>query len=188
MEITVEQIKKIEDFVKAKLDSLNFKHTQDVVRLAEKIGKAEKADLTIIKAGALLHDVGKSIADKNHALHSADLARKFLEHENFNQRFVEEAVYCVLCHQYAWDGQTELLNTIEAKVVADADLLCAMTPLGLVKVFILFQQELYKDYGQSVSDIRDILLNIKKLLTTKTGKFLYREYLTEASAFIQKLT
>lgn len=187
MDITIEQLKLIEKFVQQKLDCLNFKHAQQAKDLAVKIGKAEKADLSIITASALLHDVGKCIEDKNHARHSANLARKFLEREKFETRFVEEVVYGITCHEYAWQGRLDLLTTIEAKVVADADMLCSLTALGILKWIIYFRDEFKKDFNSALEDIQKINLNIKNLLSTKTGRFLYREYLTEANKFYQRL-
>ena len=50
-----------------------FSHVLRVYRLCEKIGKEENADLKILRAAALLHDVeGDVDVRKNHHLAAAD--------------------------------------------------------------------------------------------------------------------
>ena len=98
MEITKDQIQKIEKFVFLKLDSLNSEHTQAVRPIAQKLAGLEKADKDIVGVAVLFHDLGRIKAGKGHSQRSAEMARKFLEKESYEQRFIEEVVYCIIVH------------------------------------------------------------------------------------------
>ena len=59
MEITKEQIQKIEKFVSSKLDSLNWEHSKGIRPIAQKLARLEKADKDIVDVAVMFHDLGK---------------------------------------------------------------------------------------------------------------------------------
>ena len=59
MEITKDQLNKIEKFVESKLDSLNWYHTQAMRPIAKKLAGLEKADKDIVDVAVLFHDIVK---------------------------------------------------------------------------------------------------------------------------------
>jgi len=68
----------------------DFDHVLRVLALAERIGRAEGADLAIVRTAALLHDVGREKAEAgglDHAAFAADQAREIL-----SQQWSEEPV------------------------------------------------------------------------------------------------
>ncbi|OGY89158.1 MAG: hypothetical protein A2927_00510 [Candidatus Komeilibacteria bacterium RIFCSPLOWO2_01_FULL_45_10] len=170
MSITKDQIRKIEQFVESKLDSLNWQHTLQVRGLALKLAQSEKADKEIVEAAALFHDVGKYQKEKGHAERSAGLARKYLEKENYPVNFVEEVVYCVICHDYPWDNKPELVNTIEAKVLYDADLISWLSNFGIIKQILYIQEQLSVDFPKALDEIIKKIDQESRKAFTKSGK------------------
>ncbi|HLD27358.1 MAG TPA: HD domain-containing protein [Patescibacteria group bacterium] len=170
MELTKDQTQKIERFAESKLDSLNWQHTLEVREVALKLARLEKADRQIVEAAALLHDIGKNRGDEGHVPRSEQLARKFLEKEGYEQRFVEEVVYCVSVHTLPWENQAELLTTPEAKVLFDADMIQQLSKFGLIKYSLIFSEELQGDFKEGLIKVRDTLFKCYNLILTKSGQ------------------
>lgn len=105
----------------------NWDHAERVYRRAgvicsaEKAEKTEKADRFIVLASALLHDIGYMYGAENHALAGARECReKILPGLNIPGPVIERICHCIEAH----DHNTEIPpQTIEAKIVWDADLL-----------------------------------------------------------------
>ena len=93
-----------------------FSHVLRVYRLSEKIGKEENADLKILRAAALLHDVeGDVDARKNHHLAAADFAEKILNKEDWQESEIQAVMHCIRAHRFR--DQEEEPTTVEAKVL-----------------------------------------------------------------------
>ena len=63
--------------------SHDWDHTLRVYHLCDRIGKAEKADLDVVRIAALLHDIGRSQQDQTngsicHARQGARMAREII--------------------------------------------------------------------------------------------------------------
>jgi len=119
-----------------KHESHGFDHTERVYNLAVKIATKEKADMSIIKAAALLHDIGRSLEYENkelcHAEESAKMAPKILKSINFPKQKVLATIHCILVHRYSKGLKPE---TKEAKIIQDADRLDCLGTLGIARVF-----------------------------------------------------
>ncbi|MBO3803842.1 MAG: HD domain-containing protein [Candidatus Brockarchaeota archaeon] len=111
-------------------------HAERVYNLAVKIGKEENADLDVLKAAALLHDIARTMEDEgkveDHAVEGAKIARKILEETGFPAQKVEEVVYCVEAHRFRKGSEA---GSLEAKILQDADRLDATGAIGLARVF-----------------------------------------------------
>ena len=170
MEITKEQIKKIEQYISTKLDSLNWYHTQEVRKVAVRLARLGKADKGIVDVAVLFHDLGKIKEGAGHAQRSAEMARNFLEKEDLERRFIEEVVYSIIAHEMPWQNQSNLVKTIEAKVVFDADMIQQLSEFGIIKVILLKQSLINKDYRTGIIDARDNHFKFYNLLLTKNGR------------------
>ena len=165
------QIAKIEFYVCSHLDSLNWQHTLGVRLIARKLAGLEKADKEIVDMAVLFHDLGKHTGEhKNHAQRSGELARKFLEHENFETRFIEEVVFCVMVHMASWENQTHLISTPEAKVLHDADLIQQLSEFGIIKHAINYGADIYDNYKEGIIKTRDTLFKCYNLIITENGR------------------
>lgn len=111
-------------------------HILRVARLADRIAEAEGADQTVAVAGALLHDL--VYRPKNHpesprtAELSADLARVWCAEIPDLAPKAEAIVHAIAAH--SWSGATDA-ETLEARVVQDADRLEALGAIGIARVF-----------------------------------------------------
>ena len=111
-----------------------FDHIQRVYRMAERLAQAEGADLEIVLAAALLHDAegpmtGASRSD--HQLASAEFAREILTAEGWPIDRIEAVLHCIRAHRFRDDREQP--ETIEARVLFDADKLDAIGAIGAVR-------------------------------------------------------
>ncbi len=170
MPITKDKMEKIERFVAGKLDSLDWQHTKEVREIALKLARLERADKEIVEIAALLHDVGKSKGEAGHIARSEQEARKYLVKAGFEQRLIEEVVYCIAVHDYPWTGQAQSMVTIESKILADSDIMQKLSVWGIVSKIIEYQDGFSKNYPEALKTLRDKLLNRRHLLITKSAQ------------------
>jgi len=169
--LTKAQLQKIEQYVSSKLDSLNWYHTLEVRKIAQKLARLEKADKEIVDTAVLFHDLGKiKIQGLGHSEVSAELARKFLEKENLETRFIEEVIYCIIAHELPWKNQSNLVSTIEAKVVFDADMIQHLSEFGIIKQVLAYQEIIKKNFHEGMIGSRDQLFKEYNLLLTDNGR------------------
>jgi uncharacterized protein len=113
-----------------------FDHTLRVRRLATQIGKAEGADLQIVEAAALLHDIARAKEDKGeiecHAAHGSAEAAKILTGCCFPKEKIQAVQHCIAVHRASKHMKAE---TIEAKILQDADRLDTLGALGAGRAF-----------------------------------------------------
>jgi uncharacterized protein len=113
-----------------------FDHIQRVYRMAERLAQAEGADLEIVRAAALLHDIeGSHPAGEerhNHHQQSADIAAEILREEGWPEERIAAVQHCIRAHRYR--DTREPPATLEAKVLFDADKLDVLGAIGVVRV------------------------------------------------------
>ena len=126
-----------------------FNHILRVYRMAERLAKAEGADLEIVRAAALLHDaegpgVGDTRLEHQHA--SARFAGEILAAEGWSEEKITAVQHCIRSHRFR--DPSEQPQSIEAKVLFDADKLDAIGAIGVVRVIsyaVLADQDLYAE-------------------------------------------
>ncbi|MRR31084.1 HD domain-containing protein, partial [bacterium] len=110
-------------------------HIERVYRMAERLALAEGADLEIVHAAALLHDIEGShpAGDErvNHHLQSADIAAEILQGEGWSAERIAAVQHCIRAHRYRDDREPPA--TIEAKVLFDADKLDVLGAIGVAR-------------------------------------------------------
>ena len=200
MKITKDLIVKIENEAKKYFENANgchdWTHVERVRKNALKIGKKENADLKIIEIAALLHDIAKNSEMKKrggfcHAETGAKMAEKILQKYKLSQEIINEVTHAIKTHRFRNKHQPE---TIEAKVLQDADRLDAIGAVGVARDFlfagnkgskILYtgrEKELVArglDYAYTKDDSAVLeyevkLKHIKDLMLTRAGKKLAR--------------
>lgn len=114
----------------------DFAHVLRVYRTAERLGREEGADLEIIRAAALLHDVeGSSPGSEtrsSHHLFSADFANQILSKEGWPEDRISAVQHCIRAHRYRSNGEAP--QTLEAKIIFDADKLDVLGAIGVARV------------------------------------------------------
>lgn len=118
--------------------SHDWDHTLRVLRLCERIGAAEAADLQVVRVAALLHDIGRTEQDDTngslcHARQGARLARPIVENLPLTERQKENILHCIATHRFRGDSAPD---TIEARVLFDADKLDAIGAVGVARAFL----------------------------------------------------
>jgi len=119
----------------------NWNHVLRVLAFGVEIGEAEKANMKIVLAGLLLHDVGRLHLEEgeDHHVAGAKIALKNLRRSGFAESEIEEVVHCVRSHG---PRGLEEPRTIEAKVCYDVDVLsCSVGNVGVARVFHFFMSE-----------------------------------------------
>ncbi len=124
---------------KAQDSAHDLDHVMRVWKIGMHIGEAERADLEILEPALLLHDIvrpasffGEEKGTKtaklqlhkgkkgNHAADSAALAKKILPDFYFKADEIEKIMHAIGAH--AAEGNKILPQTLEAKIVYDADI------------------------------------------------------------------
>ncbi len=119
-----------------------FDHIERVYALAERLAQSEGADLEIVRAAALLHDIEGShpAGDErgSHHVQSADLAGEILREQGWAEERIRAVQHCIRAHRYR--DNSEPPATIEAKILFDADKLDVLGAIGIVRVLGYAQQ------------------------------------------------
>lgn len=109
-----------------------FSHVLRVYRLCERIGKEENADLTVVRAAALLHDVDGDVdVREDHHIAAAKFAEKILIEEGWAVENIQAVVHCIRSHRFRDDSEKP--QTVEAQVLFDADKLDAIGAVGVAR-------------------------------------------------------
>jgi uncharacterized protein len=114
----------------------DFLHVQRVAAAAQRIAEVEGADVTIVTAAALLHELFNY--PKGHAESQlsgercAEEARAVLVAEAWSAPRSEAIAYCIRVHSFSRGIVPE---TLEAKVLQDADRLDAIGAVGIARCF-----------------------------------------------------
>jgi len=109
-----------------------FSHILRVYRLCERIGRQENANLTIVRAAALLHDVeGDVDVREEHHLAAARFAEKTLLKEGWSAEAIKAVVHCIRAHRFRDDSEKP--QTLEAQVLFDADKIDAIGAVGVAR-------------------------------------------------------
>lgn len=183
----------------------DINHILRVYRMAEHLAVAEGGDVDIVRAAALLHDAqGSAPEDANngenrqdHHLSSATFAEKILLERGWSKERILAVQHCIRAHRYR---STETPDTLEAKILFDADKLDVLGAIGAARTIAyaaLAKQPIYaepstrflengeKEPGEAHTAYHEYLFklrNVKDRMFTTTGKALAEarhEYLTE---------
>jgi uncharacterized protein len=117
--------------------SHDWEHTNRVQALCRRIGRAEGADLRVLELAACLHDVGRTAQDEAnggicHAERGAAMARAFLKGRMPAGETLDNVIHCVRSHRFRGDAHPQ---TLEARVLFDADKLDAIGAVGIGRAF-----------------------------------------------------
>lgn len=164
-------------------------HVKRVWLNAKMIGKGTKADMFIVELAALLHD----IADwKFHGGDTSVGSRKvevWLKKMKLGQKSIGHITSIIEKASFKGSGVKNQIDTLEGKIVQDADRLDAIGAIGIARTFAYGGakgREIYnpkikpsrhdsadaysKNTSPTINHFYEKLLLLKELMNTKTGK------------------
>jgi uncharacterized protein len=101
-----------------------------VAKNAQFLGKKEGADLIVLFLASLLHD---SISKSNNSDLSRDSMVKLLKDNGVSDDVLNKVIYAIDVHSFSKGINPE---TLEAKILQDADRLDALGAIGIARVFM----------------------------------------------------
>ncbi|WP_048138000.1 HD domain-containing protein [Methanosarcina horonobensis] len=116
--------------------SHDMSHINRVEALCSGIQKEEGGDILTLQLAALLHDVGvikEHEEGGDHALYSAEIASEFLGRAGVEEKTIEAVTYCIQNHRFSGG---KIPETIEARILQDADRLDALGAIGIFRAVL----------------------------------------------------
>ena len=178
----------------------NTHHIDHIIRvhkLCIKIAETEKANIFILEAAAILHDLGRFLDDKEnkHEVKSAEKAKEILERLNIDNETIHLICDAILSHRYS---KGIIPQTLEGKILQDADKLDALGAIGIARVLCHRPNQPLYDYSSNKNDFEnqpnfslyhfyEKILKLDKLLYTQKAKEIAKERTAFTKAFLEKL-
>ncbi|MHA2065321.1 MAG: HD domain-containing protein, partial [Candidatus Thorarchaeota archaeon] len=128
--------KKIDSFVKEEMTRAGahaYDHVRRVYTIALRMGQTLGADLRILGAAALLHDIGR-VHEKergiSHSILSGEMGVDILAELGYTQAEIECVKGVIRTHRFS-EGITP--TSLEGEILSDADKLDALGAIGIVR-------------------------------------------------------
>ena len=184
-------------FVKQKLENAegghDWFHIERVYKNALLIAQNEECDLTVVKLGALLHDIADSKfhpdASGGDEAIGPKIARAFLENEHVDQRTIQHIINIIENISFKGGNFEKKFTSIELEIVQDADRLDAIGAIGIARTFnyggfknraiynpaiapnlSMTKEEYKKSDAPTLNHFYEKLLLLKNKMNTETGK------------------
>ncbi len=142
-QITAQLEQRLEGYIKEEISQNgdsghDLAHIKRVVASAKQLTEEEGADPGIVIPAAWLHDcviIPKKDSRRDQASRlAAEQAKIWLEHEGFDQPALEAVAHAIEAHSFSANIPPE---TLEARVVQDADRLDAIGAIGIARCFAI---------------------------------------------------
>jgi len=146
-----------------------FEHVERVRQLCLLVGRQEGADLEVLEAAALLHDIGRpqeTVTGISHAKVGADMAVKFLGTTVFPANKIAQVASAIRTHRFSENLTPE---SLEGQILSDADKLDAMGAVGLARTI---EESLARERGfeDMLEHVSHKLLNLRDRMYTPTAR------------------
>ena len=186
-------IEKTIAFVKQKLKNAegghDWFHIERVYKNALLIAKEETCDLTVVKLGALLHDIADSKFHDGDETVGPRTARTFLESQNIEETTIQHVINIIENISFKGGNFEKKFDSLELEIVQDADRLDAIGAIGIARTFnyggfknrTLYNPEIAPNLNMSKEEYKiseaptlnhfyEKLLLLKDKMNTETGK------------------
>ena len=161
----------------------DFEHAKRVCSISIRLAREENADEEVVKAAALLHDVGHSLDKAEHEAKSLEIAGSLLEMTDFPKEKRERVLECIRKHRFS-RGEEAL--DLEAKILQDADRLDAIGAVGIARCF-LWSGEHRRVLKDAIKHFSEKLLKLKDVMNTESGKRMAEERHRFMLEFLEEL-
>ena len=180
-------------FVKQQLENAegghDWFHIERVYKNALLIAEGENCDLTVVKLGALLHDIADSKFHGGDETVGPKTARAFLESQNVSEDIILHVIAIIENISFKGGNFEKKFNSKELEIVQDADRLDAIGAIGIARTFnyggfknrplynpniqpnMNMNKEEYKNSeSPTLNHFYEKLLLLKDKMNTETGK------------------
>jgi uncharacterized protein len=180
-------------FVKEKLANAegghDWFHIQRVYKNALLIARGETCDETVVKLGALLHDIADSKFHNGDETVGPKVACDFLESEGVSEDIITHVIQIIDNISFKGGNNEKRFTSIELDIVQDADRLDAIGAIGIARAFnyggfknrtmhdpqiapkMNMTKEEYKNsHAPTINHFYEKLLLLKDKMNTQTGK------------------
>ncbi|MHA2176565.1 MAG: HD domain-containing protein [Candidatus Hodarchaeales archaeon] len=208
----VQIIQKTLEFVKTATDGESsghdWFHAYRVWKNALLIAEGEDVNLLVVQLAALLHDIDDwKFHPKNEDLADSHKVKQWLESLHVKKEVLNHVAGIVQNLSFKGEGSENKIQTIEGKIVQDADRLDALGAIGVARVFATgaklgsiihdpripvrknMTTEEYTNYsgkGTSINHFHEKLLLLKDMMNTETGKRIAKERHQYMVSFLNK--
>lgn len=164
-------------------------HIERVYKNALLIAEEEECDLTVVKLGALLHDIADSKFHDGDETVGPKTARTFLESQNVSEDIILHVIAIIENISFKGGNFEKKFNSKELEIVQDADRLDAIGAIGIARTFnyggfknrplynpniqpnLNMSKEEYKNSeSPTLNHFYEKLLLLKDKMNTETGK------------------
>lgn len=201
------EFEKLRALVKKKLEqndtAHDFEHIMRVLKNATMIARKEKASIRIITAAVLLHDIisypKSDPRSKNSSIESALESRKILKKYKFSHDEINTISDAIRDHSFS---RGAIPQTLEGKILQDADRLDALGAIGIARTFSVSGSEkkpfynnvdpfckkrLPDDKNWTVDHFYKKLLLLEKTMNTNAGRIEARNRIKVMKKFLDEL-
>ena len=180
----------------------DFDHIMRVYTNAKKIVKEEKADEKLVLSAALLHDIvsyPKSSKRSNSSIDSAKKSKIILKKYGFSEKEITIVSDAIKDHSFS---QNKVPETLEGKILQDADRLDALGAIGIARVFATsgsLNRPFYNiddpfctkrnpdDDLWAIDHFFNKLLKLESLMNTRSGKIEAKKRTNVLQEFLKQL-
>ena len=199
----IDQIKKHVITIMDNDPAHDFEHVMRVYNNAQKIAKKEKANQKLVLTSALLHDiVSYPKSSKRSKFSSVDSAKKskiILKKFGFSEKEITIVSDAIEDHSFS---QNKTPETLEGKILQDADRLDALGAIGIARVFgtsgslnrsfynindPFCTKRIPDDDLWAVDHFFNKLLKLESLMNTKSGKIEAKKRTRVLKEFLKQL-
>ncbi|EFW93788.1 metal dependent phosphohydrolase [Haladaptatus paucihalophilus DX253] len=179
----------------------DWHHVQRVAALAETLAAEYDPDERILFSAVWLHDIGRGREDRgeidDHAEWGAEEAGELLGGFDVTDSEIEAVQHCIRAHRFSNDVDAE---TLEAKLLSDADNLDALGAVGIGRVFcygaehdqpmhdpdVPVEADKTRSGATSVNHFHKKILRLPERMYTDAGKRMAEERRTFVEAFVER--
>jgi len=110
-------------------------HIERVYKNSLNIAASEKADLLVVKLGALLHDIADSKFHGGDDTVGPAKAKEFLETQKVSEEIIDHVVMIIENISFKGGNVQQQFRSMELDIVQDADRLDALGAIGIARTF-----------------------------------------------------
>ena len=204
-------LERTEKHVREKLSEdctgLDWYHVQRVYRIAVHLAKAEGAVLFVVKLTALLHDIADWKFHGGDDTAGPKAARHWLESQQVETKIIDHVCDIIAGISFKGAGVTSAPNTLEGRVVQDADRLDAIGAIGIARTFAYgghkgqpiydphvatLPHDSFESYkntpGTTINHFHEKLLLLKDLMNTDAARVIAQQRHELMEQFIERFS